>query len=132
LPSPWQSNKVLPDLSLLDKFSLLKEKYCFGVLLFLSKFIFTAQLKEMTTIADSKALGLQRRTVIENISHDTMAIVINRKSRIIMADGRRIVANAAKIMKAKPGTTVALKTMAPVCSKTIQYLADHRIKVIRV
>ena len=103
-----------------------------GNIAFSIKIYIHSPAEKMTRIADSEALGLQRRTVIENISHDTMAIVINRKSRIIMADGRRIVANAAKIMKAKPGTTVVLKTMAPVCSKTIQYLADHRIKVIRV
>ena len=82
--------------------------------------------------ADSEAFGLQRRTIIENIGSATMAIVITRKSRIIMADGRRIVADAAKIMKAKPGTRVVLKTTAPVCSKTKQFLSEHRIEVIDV
>jgi len=61
-----------------------------------------------------------------------MAIVVNRKNRIIMADGRKIVANTAKIKKAKPGVTVVLKTSTPVCSKTMQYLAEHRIGVVRV
>jgi len=48
--------------------------------------------------ADSKAFGLQRPTIIENIRSATMAIFITRYSGIIMADGRRIVADAAKIM----------------------------------
>lgn len=86
----------------------------------------------MTRRADSEIPGLQRRTIIEKISPDTIAIVINRKSRIIMADGRRIVANAAKIIKTEPGTKVVLKTTAPVCSKTKHFLAEHKIGVIHV
>jgi len=82
--------------------------------------------------ADPKSFGLQQRTVIENIGPDVMAIVINRKSRIIMADALRLVANAAKITKIKPGTKVVLKTTAPVCSKTMHYLQEQGIGVVRV
>ena len=86
----------------------------------------------MSRIDNSEALGLPRRTVIEKISPDTMAIVITRKSRIIMADGKKIVANAVKIMKAKPGTKVVLKTTAPVCRKTKHFLMENGIGVVHV
>ena len=89
-------------------------------------------LYEMTNRVDPESLGLQQRTVVEYIGPDILAIVINRKSRIIMADGRKIVANKAKIKKAKPGIKVVLKTTAPVCSKTTQYLAEHGVTVIHV
>jgi hypothetical protein len=86
----------------------------------------------MTNRTEPESFGLQQRTIIENIGPGVMAIVINRKSRIIMADARRIVANAAKITKTKPGTKVVLKTTAPVCSKTMQYLQERGIGVVRV
>jgi hypothetical protein len=85
----------------------------------------------MTNYIDPQSLGLPPRTVVEEIDTNTLAIVINRKSRIIMADGRKILAKAKKMKQAKPGCKVALKTSAPLCSKTLQYFADHGIAVIR-
>jgi hypothetical protein len=58
-------------------------------------------------------------------------IVINRKSRVIMADGRKIVEKAARIRKARPGVGVALKTSAPVCGKTAFFLKGEGIRLIR-
>jgi hypothetical protein len=84
----------------------------------------------MPIYLEPKFFGLQARTVIEEISSNTVAIVINRKSRIIMADGRKIHAKASKIKDAKPGWKVMLKTGAPVCSKTLQYLADNEIEIV--
>lgn len=86
----------------------------------------------MTNSTDPKSFGLTRRTLLENIGFDTMAIVINRKSRIIMADARRIVAHAEKIKQTKPQLKVVLKTAAPVCSKTLRYLAENHIGIIHV
>jgi len=85
----------------------------------------------MTKFINPIALGLQPRTIIEEIDSDTLAIVINRKSRIIMADGRKIHAKAIKIIEARPGWKVMLKTSAPVCGKTLQYLAGHGIEVVK-
>jgi hypothetical protein len=84
----------------------------------------------MPEYVDPKSLGLPPRTVLEKIAPNTLAIVINRKTRIIMADGKKILARAAKIKVAKPDWKVILKTNAPVCSKTLQYLADNTIEVI--
>ena len=49
-----------------------------------------------------------------------------------MADGRKINDNVTKIKKTKPDKRVILKTTAPVCSKTLQFLADQGIEVLRV
>jgi hypothetical protein len=79
---------------------------------------------------NSQTLGLHPRTIVEQIGQHAIAIVMKRKSRIIMADGKKILATAEKIKKAKPGFRVLLKTSAPVCSKTIEYLADNGIELI--
>ena len=81
---------------------------------------------------DPESLGLSSRTTVEVVDPDTWAIVINRKSRIIMADGRKIIDSVAKIKKKEPDKKVIVKTTAPVCSKTVQFLADQGIEVVRV
>lgn len=83
----------------------------------------------MTVYLDPQSLGLPPRTIVVEIAPDTIAIVINRKSRVVMADGKKIVAKADKIKKTKPGRKVMLKTSAPVCSKTLLFLADNGIEV---
>lgn len=83
----------------------------------------------MTVFLDPQSLGLPPRTIVVEIAPDTIAIVINRKSRVVMADGKKIVAKADKIKKTKPGRKVMLKTSAPVCSKTLLFLADNGIEV---
>jgi hypothetical protein len=85
----------------------------------------------MTDFLDPKSLGLHPRLLVAEIDKNTLAIVINRKSRIIMADGKKILANATKIKKAKPGKRVIVRTTAPVCSKTLQYLGGQGIEVIK-
>lgn len=83
----------------------------------------------MTVYLDPQSLGLPPRTIVTEIAPDTIFIVINRKSRVVMADGKKIVAKADKIKKTKPGRKVMLKTSAPVCSKTLLFLADNGIEV---
>ena len=84
----------------------------------------------MSKILDPKEFGLPPKTVIERIGRKDIAIVIMRKSRIIMSDGRKILEKAEKIKKVYPGSIISLITSAPLCSKTIQFLKDHKIKVI--
>ncbi len=83
----------------------------------------------MTVYLDPQSLGLPPRTIVVEIAPDTIAIVINSNSRVVMADGKKIVAKADKIKKTKPGRKVMLKTSAPVCSKTLLFLADNGIEV---
>ena len=78
---------------------------------------------------DPKEFGLHARTVLEQVDEHTVALVMDRKSRIIMADGRKIVEKAEKIQKARPKITVALKTSAPVCSKTVTCLQKGGITI---
>lgn len=84
----------------------------------------------MTHMIDPKRFGLHARTVLEEIDDMTVAIVINRKSRIIMADGKKILEKAGMIRQCSPGVKIILKTSAPVCSKTTQFLAANSIMVI--
>ena len=77
---------------------------------------------------DPKKYGLSTRVVlIENEQKETI-IVINRKSRIIMKDGTKIMDQARKTQQRKQ-KTINVKTNAPVCSKTKQYLQNKGIEV---
>ena len=77
-----------------------------------------------------KEFGLPARTELEQIDATTIGIVINRKSRIIMADGKKIAEKAEQIRRVAPLATVVLKTTAPVCSKTIPYLESKGICLV--
>jgi len=79
---------------------------------------------------DPRLFNLNSRTVLKRIEPHHFVLVIQRKSRIIMKDGLKIVEKAQKIISQIPGTKVSLETNAPVCSKTIQFLAENQIEVI--
>jgi len=74
---------------------------------------------------DSKQFGLNSRTILAN-HNDGIAIVVNRKSRVIMKDGKRIIEQASLIRK-KTKKPILLLTSAPVCSKTKLFLAQNNI-----
>ena len=61
-------------------------------------------------------------------SKDHIGIVIDRKSRIIMKDGIRILGQAKKI-RHKTNNVIRLYTSAPVCSKTKAFLNKHNILI---
>lgn len=77
-----------------------------------------------------KDFGLPPRTVLEQLDEQTIAIIIDRKSRIIMADGKKIIEKAQKITASIPSISIALKTSAPVCSKTAKLLENNGIALI--
>ena len=85
----------------------------------------------MTQYVDPISLGLPAKTTVETVDRNTLAIVIKRKSRIIMADGLKILAKVNTIKTATPGMNVILKTTTPICSKTIQLFEDEGLEVIR-
>ena len=85
----------------------------------------------MIKYIDPISLGLPSRTIVEEIDNNTLAIVIQRKSRIIMADGLKILAKSAQIKSARPGVTVLLKTATPICSKTLKFFKKEGLEVIR-
>lgn len=74
--------------------------------------------------------GLPKRTVLEELGDNHIALVIDRKSRIIMKDGESILAKVHQIKCIDAGLKVSLKTSAPVCSKTIAYLSEEDVAVL--
>ena len=80
----------------------------------------------------SKDYGLPPRTVLEQLDDDIFAIVVDRKSRIVMADGRKILDKCEKIRQVNSAAKVVLKTSAPVCSKTLKLLESSGVSVIPV
>jgi hypothetical protein len=85
----------------------------------------------MTTPIDPKSFGLPPRTVLEQVEKGHIAIVVRRKSRIIMKDGQNILEKARTIRRQAGEVRVSLLTNAPVCSKTIGFLADNGIEVVQ-
>ncbi|MDH3974888.1 MAG: hypothetical protein OEV42_11465 [Deltaproteobacteria bacterium] len=79
---------------------------------------------------DPKQFGLDGRTVIEKDDEGCFSIVINRKSPVIMADGRKIMDKVDKIKSVRPGAAVNLRTRAPLCSKTRVYLEKQGVRIL--
>ena len=74
-------------------------------------------------------VGVSNRIKIGVDINNNYYIVKNIKSRIIMKDGKKINETANTIIK-ETKKNVFLATTAPVCSKTINYLNDKKIKII--
>ena len=79
---------------------------------------------------DPKEFGLPARTMIEELGKDRLVLVIDRKSRLIMTDGKKILAKATKIRESRPGCQLSLRTTAPICSKTVKFLNEQDIQVL--
>lgn len=76
---------------------------------------------------DPKQFGLNSRTKLATLNKH-IAIIVDRKSRIIMKDGRRIFDQAVAIRK-KEKRPVVLLTSAPVCGKTKIFLSENDIAI---
>ena len=79
---------------------------------------------------DPKLFGLHHATQLEQARERQFVLVINRKSRIIMKDGEKIVAKAARIIEKVPGATISLRTNAPVCRKTRAMRRANKVEII--
>lgn len=77
-----------------------------------------------------KEFGLPAGTILEDGGQGRLVLVIDRKSRLIMTDGHRIIAKLGKIRKVRPGAIFDLRTTAPVCSKTRVFLEENNIGVL--
>ncbi len=84
----------------------------------------------MSKNIDPTVFGLPPKTVIEKLPDNHYAMVIDRKSRVIMADGKKLLIKAEKIKAVEPGAKISLRSTAPVCSKTIRFLAEQEIDLI--
>ncbi len=78
-----------------------------------------------------KPFGLSSRICLEHKGPADFILVMNRKSRIIMKDAKAIVSKAAKIKEKVPQASVSLETTAPVCSKSIQFLTENGVKIMK-
>ena len=78
---------------------------------------------------DPKIFNLNSRAIIEE-EKSALTIVVNRKSRIVMKDGRRLLDQVRQIKKfsKKP---VSIFTTAPVCSKTKGFLNNNGVEIIQ-
>ena len=71
---------------------------------------------------DPKKYNLSSRVSLQENSSNELCIVINRRSRIIMKDGYRILEIAEKIKQGENKRKVKVLSSAPVCSKTRAFL----------
>ncbi len=83
----------------------------------------------MTEHIDPGIFGISGRPLIEKTGPASYTIVINRKSRIIMSDGKKISAMAEKIRATVREAEISLKSSAPVCGKTRKYLTELGIEI---
>lgn len=79
---------------------------------------------------DPKDYNIKSKIIIED-RNDEICIVVNRKSRIIMKDGERLLGHA-KLIQNTIQKSIAIETTAPVCSKTKAYLIKHGISIKNV
>jgi len=84
--------------------------------------------KEILLI-DPKVFGLSPRTTIGKLSQNHFIIIKDRKSRIIMKDGRQILEQIETIKLHAPKTEIVVATNAPICGKTTKYFEKKGIKI---
>ena len=79
---------------------------------------------------DPKTYNLPPRTKLLENNSGSLFILIDRKSRVIMKDGHKIVKIAEDIKKINQNKKISLLTSAPVCSKTKKYLLKYSVPVL--
>ena len=80
-------------------------------------------------IIDPKRYNLSSRTILRQIGKNNISIIIDRKSRIIMKDGQRIMKQAQAIHQINSNIIITVLTSAPVCSKTRALLLEKNIYI---
>jgi len=80
-------------------------------------------------LVNPKIYGLSSRIKLLQDEHGSLFLVVDRKSRIIMKDGERIVKIVKNIRKTGQNSKVSLLTSAPVCSKTREQLLKQGIHI---
>jgi len=77
-----------------------------------------------------KTYNLPPRTKLLENNSGSLFILIDRKSRVIMKDGHKIVKIAEDIKKINQNKKISLLTSAPLCSKTKKYLLKYSVPVL--
>ena len=76
---------------------------------------------------DPTQYNLSSRVDLRQDRSRDLLIVIDRKSRIIMKDGIRVLEMVKKINKIDPKKNISVRTPAPICSKTKKLLLENNI-----
>tara|TARA_B100001179_G_C18433958_1_gene335860 strand:- start:202 stop:462 length:261 start_codon:yes stop_codon:yes gene_type:complete len=76
-----------------------------------------------------KKYGISHQTSIFKTERGDVVIIKNRKSRIIMKDGYKILKTARTIRKTEKSVKITLQTNAQMCSKTKTFLEKNVITV---
>jgi hypothetical protein len=84
----------------------------------------------MNKFIDPKLFSLPPSTKLKQVGSNQFDIIIQRKSRIIMKDGKGVLAKVDKIKHHVPKAKISLRTSAPVCSKTKVFLKERGISVL--
>ena len=79
---------------------------------------------------DPKTYNLPHRIKLLENNSGSLFILIDRKSRVVMKDGHKIVKIARDIKKINQNKKISLLTSAPVCSKTKKHLLKCSIPVL--
>ena len=78
---------------------------------------------------DPTQYNLSSRVDLRQDRSGDLLIIIDRKSRIIMKDGIRVLEMGKKINKIDPKKNISVRTSAPICSKTKKLLLENSIVV---
>ena len=78
---------------------------------------------------DPTQYNLSSRVDLRQGRSGDLLIIIDRKSRIIMKDGVRILEMVKKINKIDPKKNISVRTSAPICSKTKKLLLENSIMI---
>ena len=73
--------------------------------------------------------NLHSRVDLRQDKEGALFIVVDRKSRIIMKDGHRILEMVNTIRREDQSKKVSIRTSAPVCSKTKKFLLESGIVI---
>ena len=73
--------------------------------------------------------NLHSRVDLRQDKEEALFIVVDRKSRIIMKDGHRILEMVNTISREDQSKKVSIRTSAPVCSKTKKFLLESGIVI---
>ena len=76
---------------------------------------------------DPTQYNLSSRVDLRQDRSEDLLIIIDRKSRIIMKDGMRVLEMVKKINKIDPKKNISVRTSAPICSKTKKLLLENNI-----
>jgi len=78
---------------------------------------------------DPTQYNLSSRVDLRQDRSGDLLIIIDRKSRIIMKDGIRVLEMVKQINKIDPKKNISVRTSAPICSKTKKLLLENSIMV---